>query len=144
VSRATQQMRDFAKRVNSCENGGGRIFATKSKAVFPVSDKLRLPLTTLLGTGGFKGLLARALVLAGEEAPWLRSIRVKEDGTLEEGGECDLQITAPQQVEGRLVLLAHLLGLLVTFIGPVFTSHLVTEIWPKVLLSDLNLGNREN
>jgi hypothetical protein len=137
-------MRDFAKRITSCENGGNRIFATKSQKVFPVSDKLRLPLTTLLGSGGFRGLLARALVLAGEEAPWLRSVRVKEDGTLEEVGGCDLLITGTQQLEGRLVLLAHLMGLLVTFIGPVFTSHLVTEIWPKILLSDLNLGNREN
>jgi hypothetical protein len=137
-------MRAFAKRITSCENGGSRIFATKSQTVFPVSERLRLPLTTLLGTGGFRGLLSRALVLAGEEAPWLRSVRVKEDGTLEESGECDLQITATQQLEGRLVLLAHLLGLLVTFIGPVFTSHLVTEIWPKVMLSDLHLENREN
>jgi hypothetical protein len=43
--------------------------------------------------------------------------------------------------EGRVVLLAQLLGLLVAFIGESLTLRLVLEVWPKVPLEDLELSN---
>jgi hypothetical protein len=33
---------------------------------------------------------------------------------------------------GERVLVAHLLGLLVTFIGPALTRRLLQDIWPKL------------
>jgi hypothetical protein len=39
--------------------------------------------------------------------------------------------------EGEVVLVADLLGLLVTFIGPALTVQLLGDVWPN--LDDLNL-----
>jgi len=39
--------------------------------------------------------------------------------------------------EGEVALVARLLGLLVTFIGPALTQQLLRDIWPK--LDDLNI-----
>jgi hypothetical protein len=68
-------------------------------------------------------------------------VRVKVDGALEGFEKIQPQPTPGEFLEGREVLLAQLLGLLVTFIGPALTSRVVTEIWPKILISDLDLGN---
>jgi hypothetical protein len=143
MSRATPQMRAFAKRLAACEAAEGRSSEAISRTAFPISEKMRSPLTTLLGSGGFRALLSRALALASAEAPWLRSVQVKANGALEEGGKPDLLPSPAEQLEGRLVLLAQLLGLLVTFIGPGLTSHLVGEIWPNISLSDLDLETRD-
>jgi hypothetical protein len=43
--------------------------------------------------------------------------------------------------DGRVVLLAQLLGLLVAFIGERLTLSLVREIWPRIPLNDLDFGN---
>jgi hypothetical protein len=40
-----------------------------------------------------------------------------------------------------VVLLAHILGLLVAFIGPDLTSRLIGEILPHIPLDDLDFGN---
>jgi len=42
--------------------------------------------------------------------------------------------------EGRVVLLAQLLGLLVAFIGENSTLRVVREVWPKVPLDGLDFG----
>jgi len=42
--------------------------------------------------------------------------------------------------EGRVVLLAQLLGLLVAFIGEDLTLRLVREVWPKLSINDVNFG----
>jgi hypothetical protein len=42
--------------------------------------------------------------------------------------------------EGRVVLLAQLLGLLVAFIGEDLTLRLVREVWPKLSLNNLDFG----
>ena len=43
--------------------------------------------------------------------------------------------------QGRVVLIAQLLGLLVTFIGEKLTVRMVREIWPKVSLKGLDLDD---
>ena len=43
-------------------------------------------------------------------------------------------------LEGRVVLLAQLLGLLVAFIGANLTVRLVREVWPRVTLNDLDFN----
>jgi hypothetical protein len=44
------------------------------------------------------------------------------------------QLTPPEFFEGKIVLLAQLLGLLIAFIGPGLTSRLMYESWPTVRL----------
>ena len=95
-----------------------------------------------MGMGGFRGLLSRAIVLGGEEARWLRAVHVNADGSLA-GLEEHASLAPGQFAEGRVVLLAQLLGTLVALIGVGLTLRLVLDTWPKLSLGDLNLGNGE-
>ena len=86
-------------------------------------------------------MLSRALALATREVDWLRALRVKADGSLEGLEELQAQLDRDTFLEGGVVLLAQLLGLLVAFIGGDLTVRLVREIWPRVPLNDLELVN---
>lgn len=100
-------------------------------AAFHVIEKLRPRLANLMGKGGFRALLARALVLASAEFSWLSAVKVKADGTLE-GLEAVQPRTDPAEfLEGKVVVVAHLIGLLVALIGPDLTATLAADIWPK-------------
>jgi hypothetical protein len=76
-------------------------------------------------------------VLSKEEVSWLRAVQVKADGTLEGLEALRVQLDPTEFLEGRVVLLGQLLGLLVAFIGPKLTSRLVGEIWPQFPLNEL-------
>jgi hypothetical protein len=134
-------MRKFAKRLMDHE-ALESISSKTNKSAFRVSDKLRPYLSTLMGTGGFRALLSRALALAGVEVSWLRTVQVNVDGSLGGLEEAHAKLDSDQFSEGRIVLLAHLLGLMAAFIGEILTLRLVREVWPKVPLNDLDLGNR--
>jgi hypothetical protein len=53
------------------------------------------------------------------------------------------QVGPDEIFEGRVVLLAQLLGLLVAFIGELLTLRLVRDVWPKLSLNDLDFGKEE-
>lgn len=133
-------MRDFAERLIACEMLENKSSETKSTAAFRVGEKLRPHLATLMGIAGFRALHARALALAGAEVQWLRALHVKANGSLEGLDELQKQVAPDELLEGALVLLAQLLGLLTAFIGDNLTLQLVREIWPKLTLNDLELG----
>jgi hypothetical protein len=141
MSLATPKMREFAKRLIAYEIKSNRSAETKTAAVFLVSEKLRLHLTALMGNVGFRALLSRALALANAEVPWLHAVRVKADGSFGGLHGPGAQVGPEQLAEGSVVLLAQLLGLLVTFIGGSLTLGLVREMWPKIPLNDLDFGN---
>lgn len=90
-----------------------------------VCDQLRLPLTRLAGAGGFRSLLSRALTLAKADDYSLNSVHIREGGVLD-GLAGD---------DGAAVV-AHLLGLLVTFIGDSLTRQLVRDAWPDAALDE--------
>lgn len=129
-------MRNFARRVIDYEAPGKK---SSGPAAFRSCEKLRVHLATSLGAVGFHTLLARALALATTEVPWLRPVRIKADGPLEGLEDLQLKLDPDEFMEGGVVLIAQLLGLLVTFIGGNLTMRLVREIWPKVPLNDLDL-----
>ena len=139
MSRATP-LRDVAKLLSAYEARRNKSSSKKPPAAFPVSDKLRPHLTTLVGNAGYRALLARALTLASGEVPWLRGLHVKADGTFEGLEELHAKLDADEFIQGRSVLVAQLLGLLVAFIGESLTLRLVQEIWPRVPLDDLDFG----
>jgi hypothetical protein len=93
-----------------------------------VCEKLRVSLTRFAGPEGFASLLRRSLVLARADAPSLDAVTIKPDGTLEglEALMSDNRKGGPEAVVG---IVAHLLGLLVTFIGEPLTLRLVREAW---------------
>jgi signal transduction histidine kinase len=108
-----------------------------------VSEELRIPLTRFAGADGFASLLRRALVLASAEVPSLQSIKVGAEGRLE-GFEQVAADTgaAARGSEAAVAITAHLLGLLVTFIGEPLTLRLVRGAWPDTSLDEQLSGNR--
>ena len=93
-----------------------------------------------MGHGGVRALLSRALLLATAEVSWLRAVQVNADGGLEGFEALGSQLDPSEFVEGRVVLLAELFGLLVAFIGPSLTSRLSGEIWPQIPLIERDSG----
>ena len=135
-------MRDFAERLIAYETRENKSSETKTPAAFHVSEKLRPHLMTVIGNTGFRALLSRALALANAEVPWLRAVHVKSDGSLEGLDELEAQVDPEEIFQGRVVLLAQLLGLLVAFIGEDLTLRLVREVWPKLSLDNFDFGKR--
>src|SRR5450631_2481087 len=102
--------RVFAKRLIAYETRGNRSFETNTPVAFLVGEKLRPHLARLMGKVGFRELLSRALVLAKAEVPWLNAVRIKADGSFEELDELAAQVDPDEIFEGRVILLAQLLG----------------------------------
>src|SRR6266576_2609483 len=143
MSQATPQMRDFSKSLIAYETMENKSSETKIPAACRVSEKLRPHLATLMGNVGFHALLLRALALANPEVPWLRTVQVTADGSLEGFDEIERQVDADEIFEGCVVLAAQLLGLLVVLIGEGLTLRLVREAWPKLPLNYLDFGQRK-
>jgi hypothetical protein len=143
MTRATPEMRDFAERLIAHEIRGNSSSATKAPTAFRVCEKLRPYLTTLMGRGGFRALLTRALTLAKDEIPRLGTLQIKEDGSLEGLAGLEAQVDPKVCAEHSVVLLAQLLGLLEAFIGEKLLVHLVREVWPKLPLHHPKAGTRD-
>jgi hypothetical protein len=93
-----------------------------------------------MGVDGFRALFSRALALAGRDVAWLRGLHIQSDGTLEGLAELKLKLNAEQIATGEAALVAKLLGLLVTFIGPALTLQLLHDAWPKADFSALEFS----
>jgi hypothetical protein len=136
-------MRNFAERLIAYETGNGDASKATEPAAFRIGEKLRTHLAVIIGKAGFGALVARAVALAVAEAPWLQAVQVKADGFLEGGDE--LKAVPPEEVvQGSVVLVAQLLGLLVAFIGEDLTLRIVHGVWPKSLIPDLEFGKGES
>lgn len=103
--------------------------ATSERESYPppsaqVAQTLRVYLTRLVGRDGFAALQRRALILARLEIPSLLSVNVAPDGHLEgmdglEGGD-----------EATIAITAHVLELLIAFIGEPLTLRLMRDAFP--------------
>ena len=120
-------MRDLARRLLAANQvaSGSQV----DEAVVLI-EKLRITLTKLAGPEGFISLLRRALALARAEVPSLQNVKIGADGRLE-GFE---DIVADKGAggtgdEAAVAITAHLLGLLVTFIGEPLTLRLERAVW---------------
>jgi len=131
-------MRDLAARLIGYEAKANPPSVPNPPAVFHVCEKLRPHLAGLMGKGGFHAVLSRALAVAGAEVGWLRAVKVNVDGVLEGWNHAEGHEGAEEQTDAGALLVAHLLGLLVAFIGDNLTLRLVREVRPKVSLDDLN------
>lgn len=139
MSRATQEMRDLSRCLITYETKN-KSSETIPSGSFHVCEKLRPHLATLMGNEGFRALLSRALALANVEVPWLGTVHVKADGSMEGLNEIKAQVEPEDIAEGSVVVFAQLLGLLVAFIGETLTLRMVREVWPKLpQINDLDL-----
>ncbi len=117
----TSTTRELARRLLASESVEAGTADADTPAVCRVCDKLRRPLATLAGAAGFRSLLTRALTLAKQESPTLGAWQVTADGSLEGlNGET---------AQSGAVLIAHLIGLMMTFIGESLTLRLLHDVW---------------
>src|ERR1700730_11578813 len=121
MDKPSPSMRDLARRLLAASRTASD--PPVHEAVL-VNEKLRITLTQFAGADGFASLLRRALALASAEAPALRSAKVSADGRLE-GFEQLASHAGSVADEEAVAITAHLLGLLVTFIGEPLTVKLV-------------------
>lgn len=121
----------LARTLLACEAGSGSLSeASVGSPLFRVLEKLRGQLVRLIGAGAFQVLLSRALLLATRQASALDGLCVKQDGSLQ-----TLSEVSASAVDGAApVLIAQLLSLLITFIGPALTMRMVRDVWPGLAL----------
>ncbi len=126
--------REIAERLLVFESGEQSPSEANAPPVVHVCQKLGLPLSKLVGETGSRALLARALTLAKREAEVLSPLKVTDNGVLEGvDGEAEAAST---------VLVGHLIGLVVTFLGEALTLRLLHDVWPDRTISDIHLGER--
>jgi hypothetical protein len=115
-------IRAWAQRLLAVEAANPPASGVREPEVVRVCEKLRISLTQFIGADGFIALLRRALALARVDVPSLQTTRMTAEGRLEgieeAGGEAAITITA------------HLLGLLVTFVGESLTRRLMRKALP--------------
>ena len=136
-------IQNLARQLVGAPEGGESSQGDAGQAV-RACEKLRAPLAKLIGAAGFASLLSRALALAKRQAPSLEGLRVEADGLLAGSNEVPQDSDALEGARhGGVVLVAELLGLLVTFIGEPLTLSLVREAWPDALVETTALSNEE-
>ena len=128
-------MRNLPQRMLAAEAASTRAPHANVHEAVRVCEKLRISLTRFAGSDGFTALLQRALALARAEVPSLETVTLKPDGSLE-GLEKLAADAANSGAQAAIALIAHLLGLLETFIGERLTLRLVREAWPDESLSE--------
>lgn len=96
-----------------------------------VCEKLRRSLGTLVGPEAYRALAARALTRAKREAPLLSAVQVNRDGSIEG--------LIGEAIEANDILIAHLIGLLGTFLGETVTLWLLGDIWSDLPGSRIEL-----
>ena len=129
-------VRDLARRLLAEEAASHSTADPRAHETVRVFEKLRVSLTRFAGSEGFVSLMRRALLLATADAPSLKSVKIGADGRLE-GFE---QLVADKGTgaaggEAAVAITAHLLDLLVTFIGEPLTLTLVRAAWPDTSLT---------
>lgn len=143
MNRASQTTTELAERLIAFEAGQKESSETIAPAAFPVAEKLRPHLTTFMGNAGFRALLMRALALAGAEMPWLREVQVSSTGSLTLTEELAEKGAGTTLLEGRVMLVAQLLGLMVAFIGEKLTLQLLLDVWPQFSRKDFNFRKED-
>jgi hypothetical protein len=140
MDKPSPSMRDLARRLLAVEAASQSATGAHMHEAVRVCEKLQISLTRFAGSDGFKSLLRRALALARADVPSLQTVKLKPDGSLE---GCEMLAVAATNggPEAAVAITAHLLGLLVTFIGKPFTLRLVREAWPDTSLKEQYLKN---
>lgn len=136
MSMASPQVQALARRLLAFEAGHDDAAEARGDVVVRVIEELRLRLIKFAGMDGFRALLTRALTLAKAEVPALSKVRVGVDGSLEAFVGIE---RSDEVVQAGTVLVAHVLQLLVTFIGEPLTLHLIRDTWPNAPVSGADL-----
>jgi hypothetical protein len=124
----------WARRLLAAEAANQRASDAHLHQAVQVSEKLRISLTRFVGADGFTALMRRSLALARADVPSLQIMKVTADGRLEETQ--NFAGNGKDEVEAATAITAHLLGLLVTFVGESLTLRLLRDAWPEASLDE--------
>ena len=127
-------MRNLAKRLLSLEaepNPGGTTASYHAAAC--VCEKLRTSVSRFAGSDSYAALLRRGLALARAEDPSLIGVTINPDCSFE---GLDALPAGAGGAHPVALVIAHLLGLLETFIGGSLTLRLVRDAWPDASLDE--------
>jgi hypothetical protein len=129
MNATTPEIREWARRLIALETPRDARRAASAGDAAGVCERLRVPLTKLVGTAGYHSLISRALAMAKAQAPVLEPVRVRLDGSLESFAEIN-------EIDGDagVAVVGHLLSLLVTFVGEPLTLSLIRSAWTDVAL----------
>jgi hypothetical protein len=129
----TSSMRDLARRLLAASQTASGPHVPEVVAVI---ERLRISLAKFAGDAGFESLLRRALVLASADVPSLQNVKIGANGRLD-GVEQLAADTATGALgdEAAVAITAHLLELLVAFIGKPLTLRLLRESWPDTQMT---------
>jgi len=99
----------------------------------------------LIGQTGYTILVVRAVRLARGEVPTLEGVTVDTgaEGGLDGIRAFALASDAGADEAGLTAILAHVIGLLITFIGEDLALRLVREAWPELAHGQVNQVNAE-
>ena len=145
MSTTSPETQDLARRLLAFEAASANSSAAGVDVAARVIEELRLRLIKLAGVDGFRSLLSRALTLAKPEVPSLNMVHVLADGSVEGFDEIEgSHEEAGSAGQAGTVLVAHLLELLVTFIGAPLTLSLVRDKWPDASMDGTDLRTEED
>ena len=130
-------IKELARRL--VEHEASALPTDQLSAAFRVCETLGQQLSQFVGVAGFRSLLSRALVLSQGQARWLKAVHVAADGSLEGLEDAQANLTQDDMTDGEILLVANLIGLLVTFIGEDLTLRLILEAWQDHGFEDLHL-----
>ena len=136
MNMASPEVQDLAGQLVAFEAALDGSADAHASAPVRVIENVREHLIKLTGVHGFRSLLSRALTLAREEVPSLASLQVTANGSLEGYEGIDHSPKAGAAGQAGIVLVAHLVELLVTFIGAPLTLRLLREKWPDASLGE--------
>ena len=124
------EIQDLARRLLAFEAEQDNSSAAHVDVAEQVIEELRVHLIKFAGVDGFRSLLSRALTLAKAEVPSINMVQVRGDGSLEGFAGIEQSQDAGAEGQAGTVLVAHLLELLVTFMGEPLTLRLLQDKWP--------------
>jgi len=123
-----QKTRDLACSLVASEADASTSSLQTEPAALRVYERLRRQLGAPVGVGGFQAIAARALALAKSESPRLSAVQVTAKGHLRGLGEAGTNADLDEDSEDGINLIAHLLGLFLTFLGEATTLRLIEDL----------------
>jgi hypothetical protein len=141
MKKPSSSMLDLVRQLSQASRSASDPRATGPVAVL---ERLRASLSSLAGIEGFCSLLRRALILAVADHAALREATVDAEGHLRGIANADTTGPGGADEEAILAVVAHLLDLLVTFVGRSLTLRLLQEAWPDLDLNAAPAGVEED
>lgn len=144
MTRPSPNARRLARRILHREAGDEMSPDATVEAVGRALRKFHEQLTRLIGTGGFEALEARALDLAVEQHAFLRKLDLPRPHNGGPTLEALLPELDPADARaGAEAVLAHLIDLLLTFLGEEVGGRLLGQGWPELRAENPSDNPRE-